>query len=177
MTGNAVHVSNGFAGTEDRAIIADNTIIGSSAANSNGIYVAALADAMFCAITDNIIANFSGTGAVGLNLAFGSAAANVNVASMVEGNQFYNNTANTANFTLPASNVTGTNPAFAASANENYTPSAAIASLGFPINRKSGTTSMTDGAVVGAIQPAASGSTTYVINRVTNLFVGDEYAA
>jgi hypothetical protein len=36
---------------------------------------------------------------------------------------------------------------------------------------------MTDSSVVGAIQPAASGGATYVINRVTNLYTGEDYAA
>jgi hypothetical protein len=176
MAGTAIYCQNGFAGTEDRALITGNTLIGSSAANSNGIYLASAADAILMSITDNIIANFSGTGAVGLNIGVGSAASNAATLVICEDNQFYNNTADTANFTLSASNTTGTNPSFASTANEDYTPSAAAAAIGFPINRLAGKASMTDSSVVGAIQPAASGgSTTYVINRITNLF-GDDYA-
>lgn len=173
--GGTALVFNGSEATgSDRFVVLDNTFSGNG--GKGGIELTSVASDVFdVAIINNIFANHTGGSAAGITCDAGTAAANALVMPLCEGNQFYNNTANTVNLTLSSSNVVQ-NPSFGAGT-ENYTPAAAIGALTFPINRLAGTATTVNSAVVGAIQPAASGSTTYVVNRVTNLFVGDDYAA
>lgn len=161
-------------------LISGNTFSGNG--GSGGITIANIGNLAGLNITNNIFANHTGVGQAGITYSGGGTnATNDRIAGLIVGNAFYNNTAHTSGFDVPAGNTSGTDPQFISLTNENFGVGSNMAALATPLPSGNGLggskVATVSNLAPGAAQIAATGSTTYVINKITTLFLqGDDYA-
>jgi hypothetical protein len=160
--------------------------------NANGGHGVTIRDAdtlVSVHVQNCIISNHTGSGKYGLYVQANSGSQSVNdkVRAAIDYNCYYGNTTDASGITvgtttagnLAIHDTTGVDPQFTNASTETYSIGANLVGITAPLagNRKSGMTAATSYLSPGAVQPSGSGGgSTYVINRVTNIFTGDDYA-
>lgn len=160
-------------------IVSGNTIDGRSSGGGHGISISSQNGLQNSIVNNNIISNIATSGKYGITVGAGTTAANDRVKAFVDYNTFYNNTNNYNAVSAGAHDVAaGVSPYGAGT--ENYAPTTALYGTGWPstfTQAISGDTTNATSVTPGAITPAASGGATYVINKITNFYIGDQDGA
>ena len=134
------------------------------------------------AVYNNIISNIVTSGKYGITVAAGTAAANDFVKMIVDYNTFYNVATKYNNISAGAHDVALGSTPYTASSTENYAPVTGVYGTGLTLTfpqHTPGMSSNTSPTTPGAVPPpTGGGGTTYVINKIQNIYLGDpDYGA